>query len=147
MLLQRVEVGTGREVGPPAVRHVFQLFLDAPLRYCEAAATVVGNLPIVREGGKHPEPSSPWKCEKKCWIMSEDGLELGCKISLISKAGIRYEGRLFTVDPDQCTIALSGGKNLFLLCRVILRAIGAQLKRRVNCRMRTFPGGNGFFCF
>lgn len=42
--------------------------------------------------------------------MSEDALELGCKISLISKAGIRYEGRLFTVDPDQCTIALSGGE-------------------------------------
>lgn len=50
--------------------------------------------------------------------MSEDALELGCKISLISKAGIRYEGRLFTVDPDQCTIALSGGKKFFLLSLV-----------------------------
>lgn len=33
--------------------------------------------------------------------------ELGSKISLISKADIRYEGRLFTVDPIECTIALA----------------------------------------
>ncbi|KAJ6641987.1 Protein LSM14 like A, partial [Pseudolycoriella hygida] len=32
---------------------------------------------------------------------------LGSKISLISKADIRYEGRLFTVDPIECTIALA----------------------------------------
>lgn len=36
--------------------------------------------------------------------------ELGSKISLISKADIRYEGRLYTVDPQECTIALSSGK-------------------------------------
>lgn len=36
--------------------------------------------------------------------------ELGSKISLISKADIRYEGRLFTVDPQECTIALASGK-------------------------------------
>lgn len=35
--------------------------------------------------------------------------ELGSKISLISKADIRYEGRLFTVDPQECTIALASG--------------------------------------
>lgn len=33
--------------------------------------------------------------------------EIGSKISLISKADIRYEGKLFTVDPNDCTIALS----------------------------------------
>jgi len=33
--------------------------------------------------------------------------EIGSKISLISKADIRYEGKLFTVDPNECTIALS----------------------------------------
>lgn len=33
--------------------------------------------------------------------------ELGSKISLISKADIRYEGKLFTVDATECTIALS----------------------------------------
>lgn len=38
--------------------------------------------------------------------------ELGSKISLISKADIRYEGRLFTVDPAECTIALANGKIL-----------------------------------
>lgn len=36
--------------------------------------------------------------------------ELGSKISLISKADIRYEGQLFTVDPNECTIALANGK-------------------------------------
>lgn len=36
--------------------------------------------------------------------------ELGSKISLISKADIRYEGRLFTVNPEECTIALANGK-------------------------------------
>ncbi|KAL4702429.1 hypothetical protein ACJJTC_003054 [Scirpophaga incertulas] len=39
--------------------------------------------------------------------MSSGMPELGSKISLISKADIRYEGRLFTVDPHQCTIALA----------------------------------------
>jgi len=42
--------------------------------------------------------------------MSAGMPELGSKISLISKADIRYEGRLFTVDPQECTIALSNGK-------------------------------------
>jgi protein LSM14 len=39
--------------------------------------------------------------------MSAGMPELGSKISLISKADIRYEGRLFTVDPKECTIALA----------------------------------------
>lgn len=42
--------------------------------------------------------------------MSTGMPELGSKISLISKADIRYEGRLFTVDPIECTIALASGK-------------------------------------
>lgn len=43
--------------------------------------------------------------------MSSGGMpELGSKISLISKADIRYEGRLFTVDPQECTIALANGE-------------------------------------
>lgn len=42
--------------------------------------------------------------------MSSGMPELGSKISLISKADIRYEGRLFTVDPQECTIALANGK-------------------------------------
>ncbi|XP_054287273.1 protein LSM14 homolog A-like [Macrosteles quadrilineatus] len=39
--------------------------------------------------------------------MSSSMPEIGSKISLISKADIRYEGKLFTVDPNECTIALS----------------------------------------
>lgn len=42
--------------------------------------------------------------------MSAQMPELGSKITLISKADIRYEGRLFTVDPQECTIALANGK-------------------------------------
>lgn len=58
--------------------------------------------------------------------------ELGSKISLISKADIRYEGRLFTVDPQECTIALASGKltNLYqiipiycLLCNLLFSSI------------------------
>lgn len=41
--------------------------------------------------------------------------ELGSKISLISKADIRYEGKLFTVDPQECTIALSHGNIFFFI--------------------------------
>lgn len=44
--------------------------------------------------------------------MSSSMPEIGSKISLISKADIRYEGKLFTVDPNECTIALSHGKSL-----------------------------------
>lgn len=46
--------------------------------------------------------------------MSAQMPELGSKITLISKADIRYEGRLFTVDPQECTIALANGKELTL---------------------------------
>ena len=34
---------------------------------------------------------------------------IGCKISLLSKHGIRYEGTLYTIDPNDSTIALSNG--------------------------------------
>lgn len=48
--------------------------------------------------------------------------ELGSKISLISKSDIRYEGQLYTVDPNECTIALANGKSnsslIFLLSNI-----------------------------
>lgn len=44
--------------------------------------------------------------------MSAGGDYIGSRISLISKAGIRYEGFLYSVDPKESTVALSQGKNL-----------------------------------
>lgn len=47
--------------------------------------------------------------------MSAQMPELGSKITLISRADIRYEGRLYTVDPNECTIALANGKKAILV--------------------------------
>ncbi|KAK9881509.1 hypothetical protein WA026_016389 [Henosepilachna vigintioctopunctata] len=58
--------------------------------------------------------------------MSTGMPELGSKISLISKADIRYEGRLFTVDPQECTIALSSVRSFGTEDRETQCAIPAQ---------------------
>jgi hypothetical protein len=34
---------------------------------------------------------------------------LGSRVSLISKSDIRYEGLLYSVNPSECTVALSNG--------------------------------------
>jgi hypothetical protein len=44
-----------------------------------------------------------------------DSPYLGSKISLVSKAKIRYEGILYTIDANESTVALSKGKIVCLL--------------------------------
>ncbi|XP_062582241.1 protein LSM14 homolog B-like isoform X3 [Saccostrea cucullata] len=55
---------------------------------------------------------------------------LGSKISLISKAGIRYEGILYTIDPNESTVALakvrSFGKGFEIFEYIIFR--GSDIK-------------------
>lgn len=53
--------------------------------------------------------------------------ELGSKISLISKADIRYEGKLFTVDPQECTIALSHGNIIVIRFNKNLHILSSHL--------------------
>jgi len=49
-----------------------------------------------------------------------DSPYLGSKISLVSKAKIRYEGILYTIDANESTVALSKGKYFVKLKQCIV---------------------------
>lgn len=55
---------------------------------------------------------------------------LGSKISLISKSEIRYEGILFTLNPNESTLALAKGKLFFV---VFLRFLRKHVSLQVFC--------------
>lgn len=59
-------------------------------------------------------------------MSSNDMPELGSKISLISKADIRYEGKLYTVDPQDCTIALANVRSFGTEDRKTAHPVPAQ---------------------
>lgn len=58
--------------------------------------------------------------------MTETTPYIGASISLISKAGIRYEGTLFTIDTEASNLALQNGVSLG-----VCRAVRSQPKRSV----------------
>ena len=78
---------------------------------------------------------------------------LGSKISLISKSEIRYEGILFTLNPNESTLALAKGKHFSFclcfyvsLCRFKRIGVGLNVCHADTClKMPTKPTVNNYF--
>ena len=53
-------------------------------------------------------------------IMAQTGTipYIGCRISLISKSGFRYEGFLYNIDTKESTVALQNGWELFFKTKI-----------------------------
>lgn len=63
---------------------------------------------------------------------------IGSKISLVSKAEIRYEGILYTIDTENSTVALAKGKS----CNQTLGCSPHDRPQRACCRLELLWGSD-----